>query len=89
MMHDPLLFEDDRDGLITQPFEQATLRIGGGGREFVSSGLVRWVGWFLAEPGCVLENALRAGVVNELLAPDETLLHRKPAPGTEAIREVD
>ena len=50
--------------------------------------LVRRTGGFEAEPGCVLEDALRAGVVNELLASDETLLHRKPAPGTEAIRKV-
>lgn len=50
--------------------------------------LVRGAGGGWAEPGCVLENALRAGIVNELLAPDETLLHRKPAPGAEAIREI-
>ena len=36
----------------------------------------------------MLENALRAGVVDELLAPDETFLHGKPAPSAEAIRKV-
>jgi hypothetical protein len=36
----------------------------------------------------VLEDALRASVVDELLAADETLLHRQPTPGAEAIREV-
>jgi hypothetical protein len=41
-----------------------------------------------AEPGRVLEDALRAGVVNELPAPDETLLHQKSAPGAKAIRKV-
>ncbi|MEO7862614.1 MAG: hypothetical protein ABIU05_19705 [Nitrospirales bacterium] len=45
-------------------------------------------GWFEAKPGCMLEDALRAGVVDELLAADETLLHRQPAPGAEAIWEV-
>ena len=42
----------------------------------------------MTEPGCVLEDALWAGIVDELLATDETLLHQKPAPGAEAIREV-
>jgi hypothetical protein len=50
--------------------------------------LVRRTGGVGAEPGCVLEDALWAGIVNKLLAPDETLLHRKPAPGAEAIRKV-
>lgn len=45
------------------------------------------VGWFLAESGRVLEDALRAGVMDELFAADEALLHRHLAPGTEAIRE--
>ena len=45
-------------------------------------------GWFWSEPGCVLEDTLRAGVVDELLAADETLLHRQLAPGAEAIGEV-
>ena len=49
---------------------------------------MRGVGWFWAEPGCVLEDALRAGVVDELVAADQTLLHWEPAPGTEAIWEV-
>jgi hypothetical protein len=50
--------------------------------------LVRRTGGGGAKPGCVLEDALRAGVVYELLAPDETLLHRKSAPGAKAIRKV-
>lgn len=50
--------------------------------------LVRGAGWFWAEPGCVLEDASRAGVMDELLAADETLLHRHLAPGAEAIGEV-
>jgi len=49
---------------------------------------MRRAGWFWAEPGCVLEDALWAGVVDELLAADETFLHRQPAPGAEAIWEV-
>ena len=49
---------------------------------------MRRAGWFLAEPGCVLEDALRAGIVDELLAADETLLHRYLAPSAEAIGEV-
>jgi len=36
----------------------------------------------------VLKDALRAGVVDELLAADETLLHHHPAPSAEAIGEV-
>jgi len=36
----------------------------------------------------VLEDALRAGVVDELVAADKTLLHREPAPGAEAIWEA-
>ena len=47
--------------------------------------LVCGVGWFRAEPGRVLEDALRAGVVDELFATDEALLHRHLAPGAEAI----
>jgi hypothetical protein len=50
--------------------------------------LVRGAGWFRAEPGCVLEDTFRAGVVDELLATDEALLHRYPAPGAEAIGEI-
>jgi len=46
------------------------------------------VDWFLTESGCVLEDALRAGVVDKLVAADQTLLHREPAPGAEAIWEV-
>ena len=50
--------------------------------------LVRGAGWFWAEPGRVLKDALRAGVVDELLTADETLLHHHPAPSAEAIGEV-
>jgi len=50
--------------------------------------LVRGAGWFWTEPGRVLEDALRAGIVDELLAADETLLHRYLAPSAEAIGEV-
>jgi hypothetical protein len=50
--------------------------------------LVCGTGRFLAEPGCVLEDALWAGVMDELFATDETLLHRYLAPGAEAIGEV-
>jgi hypothetical protein len=53
------------------------------------TGLERRIGWFWREPGCVLENTLWAGVVDKLLAPDETFLHRKLAPGAETIGEVD
>jgi hypothetical protein len=49
--------------------------------------LVCRTGRFWAEPGRVLEDALRAGVVDELLAADEALLHRHLTPGAEAIRE--
>jgi hypothetical protein len=42
----------------------------------------------LAEPGSVLEDAFRAGVVDELLATDVTLFHRKLAPSAEAIGEI-
>ena len=50
--------------------------------------LVRRAWWFWSEPGGVLEDALRAGVMDELLASDETLSHWHPAPGAEAIGEV-
>lgn len=59
-----------------------------GSCDFFNSPSVCRAGWFRAKPGCVLEDALRAGVMNELLPPDETLLHRKPTPGAEAIRKV-
>ena len=49
---------------------------------------MRGAGWFRAKPGCVLEDTFRAGVVDELLATDEALLHRYPAPGAEAIGEI-
>ena len=48
---------------------------------------MRGAGWFRAEPGRVLEDAFRAGVVDELLAADEALPHRHLAPGAEAIGE--
>lgn len=57
-------------------------------RDLFNSLSVRRAGWFWAEPGCVLEYALRAGVVDKLLAPDKTLLHRKLAPGAQAVWEV-
>jgi hypothetical protein len=50
--------------------------------------LVRGAEWFWAEPGRVLEDALRAGVMDELFAADKPLLHRHLAPGAEAIGEV-
>jgi hypothetical protein len=50
--------------------------------------LVRGDGRFWAEPDCVLEDALRAGVVDELLTTDETLLHWKLTPGAEAIGKI-
>jgi len=56
--------------------------------DFFNSLSVCGAGWFLAEPGRVLKDALRAGVVDELLTADETLLHRHPAPSAEAIGEV-
>jgi hypothetical protein len=37
----------------------------------------------------MLEDALRAGVVDKPVAADQTLLHREPAPGAEAIWQVD
>ncbi|MEK7349686.1 MAG: hypothetical protein AAB177_02355 [Nitrospirota bacterium] len=49
---------------------------------------MRGAGWFWAEPGCVLEDAFRTGVVDELLAADETLLHLYSAPGAESIGEI-
>jgi hypothetical protein len=49
---------------------------------------MRGAGWFLAEPGCVLEDALRASIVDELLAADETLFHCHLAPSAEAIGEI-
>lgn len=44
-------------------------------------------GEFRAQPGRVLEDALRAGVVDELRAADQTFLHRHLAPGAEPVRE--
>jgi hypothetical protein len=49
---------------------------------------MRRAGWFWAEPGCVLKDTFRAGVVDELLATDEAFLHRYLAPGAEAIGGV-
>jgi hypothetical protein len=57
-------------------------------RDFFNSLLGCGAGWFLANPGCMLEDALRAGVVDELFATNETLLHRKLAPGAEAVGKV-
>jgi len=44
--------------------------------------------WFGADPGRMLEDAFRTGVVNKLVAADQTLLHPESAPGAEAIGEV-
>jgi hypothetical protein len=52
------------------------------------TGLMRRAGRFWSEPCGVLEDALRAGIVDKLFAADETLLHRQPTPGAEAIGEV-
>jgi len=49
---------------------------------------MRGTGWFWAKSGRVLEDALWAGIVDELFAADETLFHRHLAPGAEAIGEV-
>jgi hypothetical protein len=40
-----------------------------------------------AQSGRVLEDALRAGVVDELRAADQAFLHRHLAPGAEPVRE--
>lgn len=40
---------------------------------------------FRSQPGRVLKDAFRAGVVDELLAADEAFLHRDLAPGAQAI----
>ncbi|ULA64086.1 MAG: hypothetical protein LZF86_110787 [Nitrospira sp.] len=40
-----------------------------------------------AQAGRVLEDAFRAGVVDELRAADQALLHRHFAPGAEPVRE--
>jgi hypothetical protein len=42
---------------------------------------------FWAEPGRVLKDALWAGVVDELFAADEALLHGHLAPGAKTIGE--
>lgn len=49
---------------------------------------MRGAGRFWTESRGVLEDALWAGIVDELLAADETLLHRQPTPGAEAIGDV-
>ena len=36
----------------------------------------------------VLKDAFRAGVMDELVATDQALLHRNAAPGTEPVRKV-
>ncbi len=46
-----------------------------------------WSSRLRAQPGRVLEDTFRTGVVDELFAADEALLHRHLAPGAEAIRE--
>jgi len=43
---------------------------------------------FGAQPGCMLEDAFRAGVMKKLVAADKALLHGDFAPGTLAVRKV-
>ncbi|HKO31771.1 MAG TPA: hypothetical protein VJU54_11570 [Nitrospiraceae bacterium] len=50
--------------------------------------LVRGAWWFWSEPGGVLKDAFRTGVVDELPTADKTLFHRHPTPGAEAIGKV-
>ena len=50
-------------------------------------GLVFDGGKLRAQSGCVLEDALRAGVVDELRAADQAFLHRHLAPGAESVWE--
>ena len=40
-----------------------------------------------AQPGRMLKDAFRAGVVDELRAADQALLHRYLAPGAEPVGE--
>ena len=40
------------------------------------------------QPGCVLKDTFRAGVVDELFASDEAFLHLDSAPGAESIGKV-
>ena len=42
-------------------------------------------GELLAQPGRMLKHAFRAGVVDELGAADQALLHRYLAPGAEPV----
>ena len=56
--------------------------------DFFNSLLVCGAGWFRANSGRMLKDALWAGVVDELFTTDETLLHRYLAPSAEAIGEV-
>jgi hypothetical protein len=72
--------------LLLLPFQSPSLP--GMMPAFNLSLLVRRAWWFWSEPGGVLEDALRAGVVDELLPADETLLHRQPAPGAQAVGKV-
>ena len=57
-------------------------------RNIPTGSLVGWGRRFRAEPGGVLEDALRAGVMDELFAADQALFHRHLAPGAEAVGEV-
>lgn len=43
---------------------------------------------FRSQPGRMLKDAFRAGVVDELLPADEAFLHRDSAPGAQAIGKV-
>ncbi|MBH0207543.1 MAG: hypothetical protein HP495_03260 [Nitrospira sp.] len=44
---------------------------------------------FCREATGVLENAFRAGVMDELLSPDQSLDHDDLAPGTKAIGQLN
>ena len=43
---------------------------------------------FRAESGRMLEDALRAGVMDKLISADKPFIHRYLAPGTKAVRDV-
>jgi len=70
-------------GYVEDAFEARTTLA-----DFFNSLLVCGAGWFRADPCRVLKHALWTGVVDELLAADETLLHWNPAPSAEAIGEL-
>ena len=45
-------------------------------------------GEFGGQPGRVLEDAFRTGIVDKLFAADKALFHRDSAPGAESVGEV-